>query len=65
MLMRLGRSCPPRDAERLLMPEEWQAARIVAGLKIPEKTPALHMIARLGGCFMGRKGGGEPGVKSL
>lgn len=68
LLMRLGRSYPQWDAERLLMPEEWQAAWIVAGQKVPDKTPtlrqALHMIARLGG-FMGRKGDGEPGVKSL
>jgi hypothetical protein len=68
LLMRLGRSCPQWDAERLLMREEWQAAWIVARQKVPDKTPtlrqALHMIARLGG-FMGRKGDGEPGVKSL
>ena len=68
LLMRLGRSCPQWDAERLLTREEWQAAWIVARQKVPDKTPtlrqALHMIARLGG-FMGRKGDGEPGVKSL
>jgi hypothetical protein len=68
LLMRLGRSCPEWDAERLLMREEWQAAWIVAHKKPPAKTPtlrqALHMIAALGG-FLGRKGDGEPGVKSL
>lgn len=68
LLMRLGRSCPQWDAERLLTREEWQAAWIVARQKVPDKRPtlrqALHMIARLGG-FMGRKGDGEPGVKSL
>ena len=68
LLMRLGRSCPQWDAERLLTRQEWQAAWIVARQKVPDKTPtlgqALHMIARLGG-FMGRKGDGEPGVKSL
>ena len=68
LLMRLWRSCPQWDAERLLTRQEWQAAWIVARQKVPDKTPtlrqALHMIARLGG-FMGRKGDGEPGVKSL
>lgn len=42
---------------------------MVAGQEVPEKTPTLrsqvlHMIARPGG-FIGRKGDGEPGVKSL
>ena len=68
LLMRLGRACPDWDAERLLTREEWQAAWIVARKKPPAKTPtlraALHMIARLGG-FLGRKGDGEPGVKSI
>ena len=68
LLMRLGRACPEWDAERLLTREEWQAAWIVARRKPPDKTPtlrkALHMIAALGG-FLGRKGDGEPGVKSL
>jgi len=40
----------------------------VARQKMPDKTPplrqALHLIARLGG-FIGRKGDGEPEVKSL
>ena len=68
LLMRLGRACPEWDAERLLTRQEWQAAWIVARKKPPDKTPtlrkALHMIAALGG-FLGRKGDGEPGVKSL
>ena len=68
LLMRLGRACPDWDAERLLTREEWQAAWIVARKRPPDKTPtlrkALHMIAALGG-FLGRKGDGEPGVKSL
>ena len=68
LLMRLGRACPDWDAERLLTREEWQAAWIVARRKPPDKTPtlraALHRIAALGG-FLGRKGDGEPGVKSL
>jgi IS4 transposase len=68
LLMRLGRRCPDWDAERLLTRQEWQAAWIVARKPPPDKTPtlrkALHMIAALGG-FLGRKGDGEPGVKSL
>jgi IS4 transposase len=68
LLMRLGRACPDWDAEQLLTRQEWQAAWIVARKKPPAKTPtlrqALHMIASLGG-FLGRKGDGEPGVKSL
>jgi len=68
LLMRLGRACPDWDAERLLTRQEWQAAWIVARKPPPDKTPtlrkALHMIAALGG-FLGRKGDGEPGVKSL
>ena len=68
LLMRLGRACPDWDAERLLTREEWQAAWIVARKRPPGKVPtlrkALHMIAALGG-FLGRKGDGEPGVKSL
>ena len=65
----LGRSCPQWNAERLLMRKTWQVACMVAGQEVPEKTPTLrsqvlHMIARPGG-FIGRKGDGEPGVKSL
>jgi len=48
--------------------QEWQAAWIVARKRPPDKVPtlrkALHMTAALGG-FLGRKGDGEPGVKSL
>lgn len=68
LLMRLGRVYPDWDAEQCFSPEEWQAAWIVARKKPPSKTPtlrqALHMMAALGG-FLGRKGDGEPGVKSL
>ena len=68
LLMRLGRACPDWDAEQLLTRQEWQAAWIMARKKPPTTTPtlrqALHMIARLGG-FLGRRGDGEPGVKSL
>jgi hypothetical protein len=68
LLMRLGRRMPDSSAEALLSREEWQAAWIVARRQPPEEAPtlrqALHMIARLGG-FLGRKGDGEPGVKSL
>lgn len=68
LLMRLGRVSPNWDAETLLAREEWQAAWILARKPVPKQTPslreALHMIARQGG-FLGRKGDGEPGVKTL
>jgi hypothetical protein len=68
LLMRQGRAHPDADAEQLLTREEWQAAWILVQKPPPTQVPtlraALHMIARLGG-FMGRKGDGEPGVKSL
>jgi hypothetical protein len=66
--MRLGRTLPALDAERLLDPNEIKADSILT------KTPLLkgavrlndiiHLIARLSG-FLGRKGDGKPGVKTL
>ena len=67
-LMRLGRTLPDLDANRLLAPEEWQAADILAKRPRPSQPPRLNearrRIARLGG-FLGRKGDGEPGVKTI
>jgi hypothetical protein len=67
-LMRLGRTLPDLDAALLLEPDEWQAAYILAKKPLPKKAPrlneVLHLIARLGG-FLGRKGDGEPGVKTI
>jgi hypothetical protein len=67
-LMRLGRTCPDMDCEIVFDREEWQAAWHVAGKPWPPVSPklneAIRVIARFGG-FLGRKGDGEPGVKSL
>ena len=67
-LMRLGRSCPDLDAELLFDRDEWQAAYLLQKKPVPKKTPRLNevvrLIAMLGG-FLGRKGDGEPGVKTI
>ena len=67
-LMRLGRSCPDLDAELLFEREEWQAAYLLQKKPVPKKNPRLNevvrLVAMLGG-FLGRKGDGEPGVKTL
>lgn len=67
-LMRLGRTCPEMDCEVVFEREEWQAAWLVARKPLPPKPPSLNdairLIASFGG-FLGRKGDGEPGVKSL
>lgn len=67
-LMRLGRSCPELDCEVVFDREEWQAAWLVARKPLPDKPPALNevirVIAGFGG-FLGRKGDGEPGAKTL
>lgn len=67
-LMRLGRTVPDLDAALLLEPEEWQAAYILAKKPIPKQPPrlteGLRLIARQGG-FLGCKGDGEPGVKTI
>ena len=67
-LMRLGRTCPDLPAELFFEPDEWKAAYILRQKPIPKQPPRLNqvlrMIASLGG-FLGRKGDGEPGVKSI
>ena len=68
MLMRLGRTCPDMDCEVVFEREEWRAAYIVARKPIPEKPPSLNTVIRLiasFGGFLGRKGDGEPGAKTL
>lgn len=37
-LMRLGRTLPDLDAALLFVPEEWQAAYILAEKRVPKKT---------------------------
>ncbi|HXV09098.1 MAG TPA: IS4 family transposase [Burkholderiales bacterium] len=67
-LMRLGRACPELEAELLFERDEWEAAFIL-NKRRPPKTPpplneVLRLVATLGG-FLGRKGDGEPGVKTI
>lgn len=67
-LMRLGRTCPEMDCEAVFAREEWQAAWLVARKPLPDTPPKLNevirVIAGFGG-FLGRKGDGEPGAKTL
>lgn len=67
-LMRLGRTCPDLPAELFFEPEEWKGAHLLLKKKVPKQPPTLNqvirLIATLGG-FLGRKGDGEPGVKTL
>ena len=67
-LMRLGRTCPELDAALLFDRDEWEAAYILMKKPPPKKPPQLNavvrLIAMLGG-FLGRKGDGEPGVKTI
>ena len=67
-LVRLGRTHPDWSACELFSEEEWKGAYILAK-KAPPGTPPnlremIRRIAMLGG-FLGRKGDGEPGVKTL
>lgn len=67
-LMRLGRTQPDMNAGDLFTEEEWQGAYVLAKKPIPDRPPSLRVmirqIAMLGG-FLGRKGDGEPGVKTI
>ena len=67
-LMRLGRTLPDLDASLLFAREEWEAAYLLAKQPVPTQPPRLNtvlrLIARQGG-FLGRKGDGEPGVKTI
>jgi hypothetical protein len=65
------RLAPELPCTVVLEEDEWKALFIVGSRKprpVPEKAPtvreAVRMIAMLGG-FQGRKGDGEPGVKSI
>ena len=67
-LMRLGRSCPDLDAELMFEPDEWRAAYILNNQKPPTKPLTLNEVARWvarPGGLLARKGGGEPGVKTI
>jgi hypothetical protein len=67
-LMRLGRTCPDLEAELFFEGAEWKAAFILNKKPLPKTPPRLNevirLVAKLGG-FLGRKGDGEPGVKTL
>ena len=66
-LMRLGRTHPEVDAGIAFEPDEIRVAYALHGKRPPPKpkvNQVLRLIAMLGG-FIGRKGDGEPGVKSI
>jgi len=69
-LAKLGREMPDVPCTVFFEEAEWKAllAYITQNPKPPEKPPtlreAMRMVATLGG-FLGRKGDGEPGTKSL
>lgn len=67
-LMRLGRTCPDLDAIHFFDPDEIRAAYLLTKQRKPATPPTLNevirQIAKVGG-FLGRKGDGEPGVKTI
>jgi hypothetical protein len=66
-LMRLGRTCPDLDAHLFFDPDEIRAAYLLTKTRKPAHptlNEVLRLIARLGG-FLGRKGDGEPGAKTI
>jgi hypothetical protein len=69
-LTKLGRDTPNLPCTVYFEEEEWKAlVAYKTRNPVPAKNPptlreAIHMVAELGG-FLGRKGDGEPGTKSL
>jgi hypothetical protein len=66
-LMRLGRTCPDLDAHLFPDPDEIRAACLLTKTRAPaqpKRNEVLRLIARLGG-FLGRKGDGEPGARTI
>ncbi len=67
-LMRLGRIYPDLDASLFFDPDEIRGAYLLTKEQRPELPPTLkevvRLIARVGG-FLGRKGDGDPGVKTI
>jgi hypothetical protein len=67
-LMRMGRTCPNLDAALFFDPDEIRGAHLLTKKKMPPTPPTLNdvvrLIAQLGG-FLGRKGDGEPGAKTI
>jgi hypothetical protein len=67
-LMRKGRTCPDLDAALFFDPDEICGAHLLTELTMPATPPTLNevvrLIAKIGG-FLGRRGDGEPGVKTI
>jgi hypothetical protein len=67
-LMRKGRTCPDLDASLFFDPDEIRGAHLLTKKKMPSTAPTVNevvrLIAQVGG-FLGRKGDGEPGVKTI
>lgn len=67
-LMRKGRTCPDLDASLFFDPDEIRGAHLLTKKKLPAEPPTLNdvvrLIAQVGG-FLGRKGDGEPGAKTI
>jgi hypothetical protein len=67
-LMRLGRNCPDLDATLFFSADEIRGTYLLTKQPRPAQPPRLNdvirLIARIGG-FLGRKGDGEPGVKTI
>jgi hypothetical protein len=67
-LMRLGRTGPDLDARHFFNPDEIRGAYLLTKQPKPDLPPTLNevlrLVARVGG-FLGRKGDGEPGVKTI
>lgn len=69
MLTMLARERPDIACSEVLSAQEWQTIYIMHKRKPPPKKPpslreATRMLASLGG-FLGRKGDGEPGTKTI
>lgn len=67
-LMRFGRTCPDLPADLFFQLDEWHSAYLLNKKKPPASVPTLNevlrLVAQLGG-FLGRKGDGHPGVKTI
>ena len=66
-LMRLGHLLPDLPADLLFEADEWRAAFILNRTHHPRRFPGQHRHptdCQTGG-FLGRKGDGEPGAKTL
>jgi Transposase Tn5 dimerisation domain/Transposase DNA-binding len=67
-LMRLGRTQPDMPADVVLEEDEWHAAFILNKKPVPKQVPTLNTVVRLiaqRGGFLGRKGDGQPGARTL